>query len=298
VSATGPPRRVSGGFAARFCETRRGREEEESGRRVSNPRPSAWEAVPTKTTLDDNSHESAAKTTLFAGAERAGRVFMGGWFRGVWVAGGAVHSFAAQVTTIRATAARSLRHPCRRRRERRFQRSGACSAATNWLAMVARRPSPACLLVANLIWRVFCQAPLSVDVLLGVSGALAGRHERKVQSGRLRGQTDIRGLRPQDPVFVAARCLRTGAAGWVGCPRFAREPRATVVGLPGCSCSPRQRPGRDDRGTVSQGRRPPRETRRVRGRRRSRPRRRACAALRAGAASVGRGGVGRARRSR
>ena len=35
---------------------------------------------------------------------------------------------------------------------------------------------------------------LSVDVLLGVSGALAGRHERKVQSGRLRGQTDIRGL--------------------------------------------------------------------------------------------------------
>jgi hypothetical protein len=48
--------------------------------------------------------------------------------------------------------------------------------------------------LANLIWRVFCQAPLSVDVSLGVSGALAGRHERKVQSGRLRGQTDIRGL--------------------------------------------------------------------------------------------------------
>ena len=81
-----------------------------------------------------------------------------------------------------------------------------------------RPRGPLVALVANLIWRVFCQSPLSVDVLLGVSGALAGRHERKVQSGRLRGQTDIRGLRPQDPVFVAARCLRTGAAGWAGCP--------------------------------------------------------------------------------
>jgi hypothetical protein len=30
--------------------------------------------------------------------------------------------------------------------------------------------------------------------VVGVAGALAGRHERKVQCCRLRGQTDIRGL--------------------------------------------------------------------------------------------------------
>jgi len=57
-----------------------------------------------------------------------------------------------------------------------------------------------------------------VHVWLGVAGALSGRHGRKVQSGRLRGQTDIRGLVPQDPVFVAARCLSSGATEWAGCP--------------------------------------------------------------------------------
>ena len=61
------------------------------------------------------------------------------------------------------------------------------------------------------IWRWVCQGASSPTDVFGAGGALAGRHERKVQSGRLRGQTDIRGLwLPQDPGFVAARCLRSG----------------------------------------------------------------------------------------
>ena len=49
--------------------------------------------------------------------------------------------------------------------------------------------------VANLIWRGVCQGLSSFDrVRVGVAGALSGRHGRKVQSHRLRGQTDMRGL--------------------------------------------------------------------------------------------------------
>jgi hypothetical protein len=46
-----------------------------------------------------------------------------------------------------------------------------------------------------LIWRGICQggSSLAGDVV-GAGGALAGRHGRKVRCGRLRGQTDIRGL--------------------------------------------------------------------------------------------------------
>ena len=74
----------------------------------------------------------------------------------------------------------------------------------------------------RLIWRSVCQpSGSSVDVGLVAGGALSGRHGRKVQCGRLRGQTDIRGLVTSRPVFVAARCLRAGAAR--------REPAAHSV---------------------------------------------------------------------
>jgi glycine/D-amino acid oxidase-like deaminating enzyme len=47
-----------------------------------------------------------------------------------------------------------------------------------------------------LIWRIGWGSAGSSGhcVAVGVAGALAGRHERKVQSARRRGQTDIRGL--------------------------------------------------------------------------------------------------------
>ena len=48
---------------------------------------------------------------------------------------------------------------------------------------------------AALIWRSVCQGwSSSSDGVVGVAGALAGRHGRKVQCDRLRDQTDIRGL--------------------------------------------------------------------------------------------------------
>jgi len=48
------------------------------------------------------------------------------------------------------------------------------------------------------------------------------------------GQTDIRGLSPQDPVFVAARCLGSGAAGVPVAHSRVASLRATVVGLRVC----------------------------------------------------------------
>lgn len=54
----------------------------------------------------------------------------------------------------------------------------------------------------GLIWRWIRDAASLADhgFEVGVAGALAGRHGRKVQSGRLRGQTDIRGL------YLKTRC--------------------------------------------------------------------------------------------
>ncbi len=47
----------------------------------------------------------------------------------------------------------------------------------------------------SLIWSGVCQGLSSFDrVVVGAVGALSGRHGRKVQSHRLRGQTDMRGL--------------------------------------------------------------------------------------------------------
>jgi len=39
------------------------------------------------------------------------------------------------------------------------------------------------------------------------SRGVVGAAQAEGPVGRLRGQTDIRGLPPQDPGFVAARCL-------------------------------------------------------------------------------------------
>jgi hypothetical protein len=50
-------------------------------------------------------------------------------------------------------------------------------------------------------------------------GALAGRHERKAQSGRLLVRLIFEGCHLKTLVFVAARCLLAGAASRVaGCP--------------------------------------------------------------------------------
>src|SRR3954453_10967454 len=55
---------------------------------------------------------------------------------------------------------------------------------------------------ALLIWRFGRGGAAFSDhcVVVGVAGALAGRHERKVQCARRRSQTDIRGL------YLKTRC--------------------------------------------------------------------------------------------
>src|SRR5438034_14338 len=59
----------------------------------------------------------------------------------------------------------------------------------------------------------------------------AARAEGPVWSSA--GQTDIRGLVPQDPVCVAARCLGAGAAECAAAHSGLASLRATVVGLRG-----------------------------------------------------------------
>ena len=119
----------------------------------------------------------------------------------------------------------------------------------------------------RLIWRGVCQgSSLSDGVVVGVAGALAGRHGRKVRSVRLRGQAHMRGLVPQDPCSSPGSQSRNGRRPLVPVAhsRFAGL-RATVLGLPVCSCAPRQPPGRDRVGVVvSPGSRPPSRTRRAR----------------------------------
>ena len=134
----------------------------------------------------------------------------------------------------------------------------------------------------QLIWRGGCQGGGSgfslVRVLVvGAWGAFSGRHELKVLSHRRGVRLICEGWLPQDPVFVAARCLLTGAVGRLTAHSCFAGLSATILGLRGVSCTPRQRPGRDHRrGRVSQGWRPPRGSWRARVRRRSRRRRRVC----------------------